>query len=290
MSRGLFSVLRQKPEWIVLVVGLVHRGILLWRMRSALAALIAQGPGFQVMQLLPVEIYQKHFWTGLWLLQQTPPVAHLVFRLVLAAGGWPFRTAELLCGLQGVISAVTAWLLCRLIRELTKSRLAAVSASSWFLLSTDLVVFEYAFFGQMFYENLGMLGVLACCWQGHRVLEARDDLACGRARLLGILAAVSALTRSSLNFLPLAFGAAGALTWRRQMLAAYLVPLLLLQGGWATKNWIALDRLTMASSSWSGMNAAKGVFWAKQDLLLLHDIADSPPGRYPPWFQAIGRN
>ncbi len=274
----------------MLVVGLTHRGVLLWRMRPALLALVAQGPGFQVMQLLPVEIYRKHFWTGLWLLQQTPPVAHLVFRLVLLAGGWPFRTAELLCGLQGVISSVTAWLLCRLIRKLTRSRLAAVSASLWFLLSTDLVVSEYAFFGQMFYESLGMLGVLACCWQGHRIAEVRDEQASGRAGMLGMLVAVSALTRSSLNFLPLAFGVAGALTWRRRMLAAYLVPLLLLQGGWTVKNWIALGRLTVDTSSWSGMNVAKGVFWAHQDLLLLHDIADAPPGLYPPWFQAIGRN
>ena len=259
-------------------------------MRSALLSLVAQGPGFQVMQLLPVEIYRKHFWTGLWLLQQTPPVAHLVFRLVLLAGGWPFRTAELLCGFQGIISATTGFLLCMLIRKLTNSRLAAVFASSWFMLSSDLVVSEYAFFGQMFYENLGMLGMLGCCWQSVRVLEAQGDQALHRSTMLGILAAVSALTRSSLNFLPLAFGAAGALVWRRQILATYLVPLLLLQGGWAIKNWISLGRLTVETSSWSGMNVAKGVFWANQDLLLLHDIADSPPGLYPPWFHAIGRN
>ncbi len=184
---------------------------------------------------------------------------------------------------------MTGWLLCLLIREMTSSRLAAPFASLWFVLSTDLVVSGYAFFGQLFYENRGMLGVLACCWQGRRVL-AQDDQVPRRALMLGTLVAMAALTRSSLNFLPLAFGAVGALSRRRRMLAAYLVPLLLLQGGRAMKNWIALGRFTVKSSSWSGMNLAKGVFWAHQDLLLLHDIADSPPELYPPWFQLIGRH
>ncbi len=83
----LFQTLRQKPEWIVLVVALQHRAVLWWRMQPALLALVAQAPCFQVMQLLPVEIYRRRFWTGLWLLQQTPPVPHLVFRLALGACG-----------------------------------------------------------------------------------------------------------------------------------------------------------------------------------------------------------
>jgi hypothetical protein len=61
------------PEWIVLALCLLHRAILFWRIRPALLALFAQASSFQVMQLLPVEIYRQHFWAGLWLLQQTPP-------------------------------------------------------------------------------------------------------------------------------------------------------------------------------------------------------------------------
>ncbi len=253
------------------------------------------------MQLYPVEIYQKHFWAGLWLLQQTPPIAHIVFRIVLLAGGWPYRTAELLCALQGMISIATACVLCSLIRMMTGSRIPALGVSLWFLLSTDLLVSEYALFGQMFYENMGMFFVLLAGWQAGRLAgwqagrlagwqERRVICATGvqsakSGFMLGVTLAASALVRSSLSFLPIAFGAAGAFVWRKRVLACFVAAVLLLQGGWAIKNWIVQGRLSLETSSWTGMNLAKGIYWSKQDLLLLDDIRNSPAGRYPAWFR-----
>ncbi len=290
LPSAIWLWLAQRPALCVVALGLLHRAILFWRYRPALLALVAQVPWFQAMQLLPMPIYREHFWSGLWLLQQTPPMAHVVFRLVLLAGGWPFRTAELLCVLQGVVSALSAGLLCALIVKLTQNRPAGLLLSLWFLFSTDLVVTEYAFYGQVFYEVLGMSGVLACCWQACRVREGEARQAAGRAAGLGGLAGLTALTRSSLSFFPIALGVAGLLSWRRRTLAAFVVPVLLLQGGWAVKNWVALGRLSPETSSWSGMNLAKGVFWAHQGALLCRDIVQSPDGSYPDWFRESGRH
>ena len=285
VSRGL-QWLSARPEWSVLAVCLLHRLILFWRMRPALLALVAQVPYFQVMQLLPVEIYRRHFWTGLWLLQQTPPIGHVLFRLVLLAGGWPYRTAELLCSIQGVTVAFTAYLLCLLIRKATGNRFVATVGALWFALSTDLVVSEYAFFGQVFYETFGMLIVTNCCYQGYTLASPAIRKPIVHAVALGALAAMAALTRSSLSLLPVAIGVAGSIRWRRRILIAYLAPVLILQGGWCLKNWAVFGRLTPETSSWGGMNEAKGVFWSQQGQLLCHDVASSPPGRYPEWFRS----
>ena len=293
MNQAALSLLRivfKRPALLVTALGLAHRAVLFWRMRPALLAMVAHSPGFQVVQLLPHPIYRAHFWTGMWLLQQTPPIMHIVFRLTLLAGGWPFRTAALLCILQAVISAVTAGLLCGLLIETTRSRAASVFLSLWFVLSTDLVVSEYAFFGQLFYEDLGMLGMLACCRQACRVGEVQGRPAARRALWLGVLAAATALTRSSLSLFPLVLIATGALSWRRRVLAAFILPVLLLQGGWAVKTWIVLGRLTPETSSWAGMNVAKGVFWANQYAPLCRQIADSAVGQYPAWFVQGGRH
>ncbi len=270
---------------MVAIVGIIHRSILLCCLRPALVHLLSQVPYFQAMQLYPVGIYQKHFWAGLWFLQQTPPIAHIVFRIVLLAGGWPYRTAEMLCALQGIISIAASCLLCSLIRTMTGSTAAALCASLWFLLSTDLVVSEYALFGQMFYEDLGMLFVVLGCWQESRMMSGKAVPSAAAGFRLGAALAGSALTRSSLSFLPIVFGAAGAFVWRRRVLAGFAGSVLLLQGGWAIKNWIVQGRLSLETSSWSGMNLAKGIYWSKQDLLLLDDIRNSPAGRYPDWFR-----
>jgi len=251
---------------------------------------MSHAPGNQTMQLMPMQIYQHSFWTGLWLLQQTPPVPHLIYRLVLLAGGWPFRTAEILCAMQGIISLLAGVLLCSMIRRLVNSNAIALLFSLWFLLSTDLLVTEYAFYGQMFYEDLGMLGTLACCWQACRLAQRNDADTITNSGLLGTLAALTALTRSSLNFFPLAILPGAVMFLRTRSIVALVLPILVLQGGWAAKNWVALNRFTMEDSNWTGMNMAKGVFWANQDLLILKDIADAPSGIYPPWFQAIGHH
>ena len=282
----LLSVAAAKPEWLVLAIGFIHRPILLWCLYRPLCALVAQAPFAHIIQLYPLKVYWYYFWAGLWQLQESPPVPHLIFGLTQLAGGWPLRTAIILCLFQGVISTLTAALLCAVIRKMTRSRAAALSLSLWFLFSTDLVVSEYAFFGQLFYENLAMFILLACCWQAIGLALADSPQPVGRAAMLGIFAALGALTRSSLSYFSLVFGAAHAPIWRKRLMIAYFIPILLLQGGWAVKNALLFGRLSFETSSWGGMNAAKGIFFANQGLYLCDEISKAPPGRYPQWFQA----
>jgi hypothetical protein len=160
----------------------------------------------------------------------------------------------------------------------------------WFALSTDLVVSEYAFFGQVFYETLGMLIVTGCCYYGRVLALTPERKSIPPAMILGAMAAIAALTRASLSLLPIAIGVTGAFAWRRRVLIAYLAPGLVLQGSWCLKNWAVFGRLTPATSSWGGMNAARGVVWSQQGLQLCQDIADSPASLYPAWFQSATRH
>jgi hypothetical protein len=287
--RAALGLGRRWPELGLLVIGLVHRCVIFLHFRGALLHLAAQVPGFDVMQLLPIPIYQKHFWLGLWLLQQTPPVPHILFRLVLLAGGWPARTTEILCLMNGGISTLTACILCMIIRNATSSNVLGFLVSLWLLVSTDMLVAEYDFFGQIFYEQLGMLLLVACCWQAAKMARTSTGRESGRPVATGVLAALAVLTRSSLSFYPFALAPAGALIWRRRSFALFLAPLLLICGCWTLKNIVSLRRMGLETSSWSGMNMAKGIFWAGQGNMLCHDIANSPAADYPPWFQAASR-
>ena len=285
--RGL-AVLARHPAWVLCVIGIVHRTVLFFSLRGTLMALAAQRPRITVVQLYPLEIYRDHFWSGLWLLQQTPPIPHLIARIVLMLASWPLGVAQCLCAMNGCISIVTACLLQRTIHRLSGSAAAGFVMALWFLLSTDLVVLEYVFFGQEFYENVGMCLVTACCAllpivYGHRAGRRH-------AAALGVLAALAALTRSSLSFLALVPALLLLGGGRRRLLVAYLAPVLLLQGGWALKNRIVFGHFAWETSTWGGVSAAHGLGMVIGQQPLCDTVLASGPGVYPGWFIKTARD
>jgi hypothetical protein len=274
---------------LVAVVGILHRAILFWLLRPALIDLVAQKPDYVTMQLLPFADYRAHFWRSLWLLQQSPPVGHIVMKAVVTLTSDPGGVAQILCVLNGLLSIAAACLLCGMIRYVTASRAAAIGLSLWFLLSTDCVVMEYALFGQVFYEFLAMLLVTGC---GALLLgmEPTGGAVPRRAAALGALAAIGALTRSSLCYLPLAIGGFGLIRFRLRVLAWFVAPVLLLQGFWAAKNAVEYGRFTLETSSWGGFNAERGLVWDGQQRALCDAIVASTGGTYPDWFVAMNRD
>ena len=275
-----------RPDLLLVAIGVAHRLIVFARFRDVLIAFSTQRSEWLTWQFLPLDIEFHHFWTGLWLLQQTPPLPHLILKAVLALAAWPSGVAQLLCLLQGGISIATACLIRVIVQRATGSVAAAFGLALWFLLSTDVLVLEYSNFGQGFYENLGMLSVAACCAMVPCVQDG-GGTAMRRAAALGVVAAFGALSRSSLSYYPLLLVLCGLRRWRLPVLAAYLAPVLLLQGGWALKNAALYGNWAWETSSWGGYSAAKGLRWAGQYQALCDDVAASPPGTYPDWFLRV---
>src|SRR5689334_8603646 len=147
---------------LVALAGIAHRIALFLVHRDDLRALIAANPTWYTNQNAPLALLREHLGTTLFLLQQTPPMSSLVIGLLQRFVDWPVAGAEALIALQGAISIVTTLLLHRLLglcfpRHLILVTVVAIA----FVLDTGLVVIEYTSFGQLIYENLGMLLVLA---------------------------------------------------------------------------------------------------------------------------------
>jgi hypothetical protein len=273
------------PFWTLLLIGAAHRLLLYARFSGALDHLIAQNPGYVTMQLLPIQGYEAHFWRSMWLLQQTPPLLHLVVKVALLFVAWPFGVAGLLCLFNGLLTVLTSCLISSAIARITHSRAIGFFTGLAFMLSTDVVVLEYALFGQTFYEQMGMFGaalsfVLLLDVECHR----RAKTQWRRAFWAGLTIALTALCRSSLCYLPLAVLVFGCLRWRRNLIIAFLVPVALLQLGWGIKNEIAYGHFSIEGSSWSGLNAERGFVWAGQQQQLCQEIVDGTLGAYPAWF------
>jgi hypothetical protein len=277
----------RRPRLIITAVGLAHRASVAIRFDDVLTGLAAGHPQISVAQLYPLAIFNGHFWRGLWLLQQSPPLPVVIMKLALSLASWPVGVARLLCTLDFGIAIVTSCLLFGLVRRVTGSALAGYGLALWFLLSTDLLVLDTAFLGQEFYENLGMLFVTACC--AITPLAAAPRARLRGAVLLGVMAALAPLSRASLSYFPLVPLCAGGLGWRPKMLAAYLAPVLLLHGAWAAKTYLVFGHSGWETSSWSGLNAADGLDKAGHGAALCRDILAAPPVVYPDWFRSLAK-
>ena len=96
-------------------------------------------------------------------LQQTPPMSNLILGLMLRVLPWPRATMFGLIAMQGLITMLTALLLQRLVLGLFPGRIvfATLVALAFLFDTADVLIIEYNTFKQLFYENLGMLLVLA---------------------------------------------------------------------------------------------------------------------------------
>ena len=164
--RDVPPISTRSREWpavvLIIAVGLGHRAWLLWRSRATLAALWADNPDTYQPHHAPIELLRDHLGVALLYLQQTPPMSNLILGLMLRVLPWPRATMFGLIAMQGLITMLTALLLQRLVLGLFPGRIVfATLVALAFLFDTDVLVIEYNTFGQLFYENLGMLLVLA---------------------------------------------------------------------------------------------------------------------------------
>jgi hypothetical protein len=245
---------------IVLGAAIAHRLILFLLHRRDLEALIAANQVWYIFQYLPREMLRDHLFRAMLLLQQTPPVPNLLIGLALKGASWPAGVAQVLIGLQSLASILTAAVLVHLLSVLYPRRvLLWTVVGLLFVLNTDLVVLEYDNMGQLVYEPLSMLSTLVIL----------DALVClrrtGRLRWAagaGIAMGLLVLTRATWYVFPIPclLLVAGLAPMRRvAAVLACLVPILVLQGGWAVKNYAVYGVLSPTSSTWGGLHALAGL-------------------------------
>jgi len=245
---------------IVLCIAIAHRlSLFLWHRRD-LEALIADNQVWYIFQYLPREMLRDHLVAAMLLLQQTPPVPNLLMGLALKGFGWPAGVAQALIGVQSLASILTTAVLVHLLSVLYPRRVVLwTGLGLLFVLNTDLVVLEYNNMGQIVYGPLSMLAVLVIL----------DALVClrrsGRLRgavVAGVALGLLVLTRASWYLFPipcLLLVATLAPARRVAAVVACLVPLLLLQGGWAIKNYAVYGVLSPVTSTWGGLHAFAGL-------------------------------
>jgi hypothetical protein len=245
---------------IVLGAAIAHRLILFLLHRHDLEALTAANQVCYIFQYLPREMLRDHLAPAMLLLQQTPPVPNLLMGLALKGFSWPGGVAQVLIGLQSLASILTAGVLVHLLSVLYPRRVVLWTVLGLlFVVNTDLVVIEYDVIGQIVYEPLSMLGVLTIL----------DALVClrrtGRLRwavVAGIAMGLLVLTRATWYVFPipcLLLVAMLAPMRRVAAVLACLVPILVLQGGWAVKNYAVYGVLSPTTSTWGGLHAMAGL-------------------------------
>jgi hypothetical protein len=255
---------RGLPAWLALagvaLIGIAHRGLLFAQHRAALDALAEANSGWYTGQQLPIDMLRDRLVASMLMLQQTPPVPNFLMGIVVKHFSWPTGVTSALILLEGAMSVATAVLLARLLLVLYPRRTAlALAVGSLFVLATDLVVIEYNSLGQTFYEIVAMLlGVAAA--------SALIDLK-RTGRLLhsaeaGLAVALLALTRASWSFFSLPALALSMWLVRADRIrhaAVFLAPILVLQGGWAAKNWMVYGVFSPVTSTWTGWNLVNGL-------------------------------
>ncbi len=253
-------MIRWLPVVIIVLVGVGQRLLLFLQHRGALDALLEANPAWYTGQQLPPRMLTDHLAVSLLYLQQTPPIPNLLMGLALKWFSWPAGVTYALVALQGLLSIATALLLRRVLLLLYPARsvLTALIAIV-FLLNTDLVVLEYNSFGQTFYEHVAMFLVMVCV---DLLLRLRRFGSPRYAAGAGVAVAALALSRASWSFFAIPAAALVACLSpgaRLRHAVIFLIPVVLLQGGWCIKNGIIFGRLSLTTSSWSGYNLANGL-------------------------------
>ena len=273
-----------RASLVVAVVALAHRGAVFAAHQEDLRTLVAANPAWWTMQNPPLPALQDHLLATLLMFQQTPPMSALVIGLFGNLVSWPFGGAVALIAFNTVVSAATAVLLHRLLLVCLPGRVVvATIIAVAFVLSADLLVLEYNSFGQTLYENLGMLLVLALALALLRVRTAPPVRA---AAVAGAIAGMLVLTRATWSFIAVP-GVLMVLAFarrdRRRAAVGFLVPLIVLQGGWAMKNWAVYGRFSPAPTSWTGLNLANGLTRIGYGDLFPRFVAER---REPAWLAA----
>ncbi len=271
---------------IVFVVALAHRVALFLLHRADLDAYIDANESWYTFQHLPQELLRDHLFRSLLLLQQTPPASNLLVGLALKGFSWPVGVAYALIWMQTTVSILTALVLVHLLATLYQGRVVLwIAIGVMFALNNDLVVLEYTSMGQLIYGPLAMLFALvvvdrlAALWRSGRPREAAAA---------GIATGLLALSRATWGYfaLPcLALVAALAGPRRLRVVVACLIPIVVLQGGWALKNWALYGVLSPSTSAWGGFHAVTGLNFAgfRGDYLRFFEDQATAENGAPEW-------
>src|SRR5262245_25781327 len=245
---------------IVVLAGIGHRTVLFALHRADLDALIDANAAWYTFQHLPREMLSEHLLGSLLLLQQTPPLSNLILGVVLKWCSWPVGVAYAMIWLQTLLTILTAIVLVHVVSVLYPGRVVLWTAIGLlFVLDTGLVVLEYASLGQTIYGPLAMLFVLVVL---DRLVVLRRSDRPRDAAAAGVAVALLALARSPWSLFPIPcvlLVAALARTRKIRAVCACLLPIAVLQGGWALKNYAVYGVLSPVTGTWGGMHAAIGL-------------------------------
>jgi hypothetical protein len=268
----------------LLFIGIIHRVLQLWLLWPQLAISIMQTTNNQMMQLLPQAMMQEHPWWGVWFLQQAPPIPNVMWAGALALFSAPFNLAIALILLNALFSSLTAVLMALLFYRVGANWWLGLLLSMLFLLGGDLLLLEYHTMGQFFYETLTMLLCVLSCHCALSLVRSGDRRF---ALYLGLCVAALALSRASFSlFWPVVLLWLCAVGfWRRPLvLAAFLLPVLLLHGGWSVKNYWVHGYWSWSTSSWGGANIQRGER-TRNGLMFNEWMALQPPICPSPWHE-----
>jgi hypothetical protein len=238
-----------------------------------------------LMGALSPAIMTEHPWWGLWYLQQFPLIPNAILTLINGIAHSPEWIVLDCIGLEMLISSATAAAMALILWRLNFRAGVALGAALIFLLSDDLLMIEYDTFGQMFHNTLTMLLLVLLCLAAPRLHRERTPW---QAACMGMLVGLLFLNRASFSFFApvvlvwlIAMGC-----WRRPaLLAVFLAPIVVLQGGWILKNYLIFGYVSPNSSSWGGANLLQGER-LRHGSTEFHDWVASRPGLCAsPWYE-----
>jgi len=277
---------------IVFVVALAQRLALFLLHRADLDAYIDANESWYTFQHLPQELLRDHLFRSMLLLQQTPPASNFLVGLALKWFSWPVGVAYALIWMQTAVSVLTALVLVHLLATLYPRRVVLwVVIGVIFVLNNDLVVLEYTSMGQLIYGPLAMLFALVVV---DRLAALRRGGRPRDAAAAGVATGLLALSRATWGYfalpcLALVAGLAGPR--RGRALVACLVPIVVLQGGWALKNWVLYGVLSPSTSAWGGFHAVTGLNFAgfRDDYLRFFEQETTIESGAPDWAIQLAR-
>jgi len=250
------------------LIGVVHRGSQWYLLGPQVRHLAMLNPNYYVIQLLSPDIWRRHFAHALLHLQQAPPLPNLIYGTVAILTKNATTRAGILILWSGLLSCIASVLLALLLIRLNMPKILAFFVSVVFLCSGDILVNEYSAFGQLFYEQLSMVELLCAALSAISLARCPSiRVACG----LGTSVAALALTRSTFSYVEIPILAWSVWILRskndRRLIYFYLLPVLVLHGGWAAKQLLVQKDWQWATSSWGGANIQAGELKRKYTLL-----------------------
>lgn len=240
----------------VLMLGLLHRAIQLSLTAAVVTRQAVLNPTWQSMQYLPTDLFEKNFTAALLYLQQTPPLPNLLVGMLCQLSTDPALKTVILIAFAGILSCVAGALLLILLLRMRVWPPAAFVIALLFIGNSDVILLEYTAFGQCFYEQMTMVGCLIAALAAVSLVQHNSVTA---AIWLGLAVATLALTRATFSYFVIPVIA--WLLWHKMQpkyFLACLLPVALLQGGWAAKQLKVQGHWLWATSTWGGANVQIG--------------------------------